>query len=277
MPLVVRPQGAAGWTVPLGFFALLGGWLAAQFAIGFLAIVFSAAGGSYKDPAFIVVASILQSVVFVMAAVAVARSRGPVTARDFGLVRAPFVKTAGKSAAIFFAYLIALAIYSQLVDLTADETPDKLGAGNGSLGMIAFVLMAAIVAPFAEEFLFRGLVFRAFANGIGVMLAALVSGLLFGALHLNSLDTDRLLQVVSLIVLGVLFALLYAWSGTLFAPIAVHATNNALAVGYYASTHDSTLGLVLALAAWTLMMVLCTAGWCWTDRANPAQPADVVV
>ena len=64
--------------------------------------------------------------------------------------------------------------------------------------------------------------------------------------------------------------MLYAWSGTLFAPIALHATNNAMAVGYYASQNDSTLGIVLAVVAWALMITFCTIGHRWTDRPAAA-------
>lgn len=258
--------GAEGWPARFGLFTLFGGFLAAQVAIGFLAVFFELAGGSFEDPGFIVLASIIQGVVFVAVAVAIARTRGPVSARDFGLVRAPFLATAGKAVAIFFAYLLMFGLYSQLVNLTADETPDKLGADSGTLGMLGFVLMASIVAPFAEEFFFRGMVFRSFANGMGVVLAAFASGVLFGALHIDSLASERLLQVIPLALLGVLFALLYAWSGTLFAPIALHATNNAMAVAYYAVDNDSTLGLVLAVVAWAMMMAACIFGYRWTDR-----------
>lgn len=262
----MSPPGAEGWPARFGVFTLLGGFLAAQVAIGFLALFFEVTGGSIKDPAFIVVASILQGVVFVTTAVAIARTRGPVSPRDFGLVRAPFAATVGKSLAIFFSYLLLFALYAQLVELTSDETPDKLGADSGTLGMLGFVLMASIVAPFAEEFFFRGMIFRAFANGMGVVLAALTSGLLFGAVHIDSLASERLLQVIPLAGLGVLFAVLYAWSGTLFAPIALHATNNSMAVAYYAVENDSTLGIVLAPIVWALVMVACTVGWRWTDR-----------
>lgn len=265
------PGGAEAWPAKLGLYALLGGWLAANVAIFFLAGVFEVAGGSIKSPAFIVTASIVQGVLFVAAAIFVARTRGPASARDFGLLRAPFRSTAGKTAAVFFGYLIVFGLYAQLVKLTADETPEKLGADEGTIGMVAFVLMAAIVAPFAEEFFFRGMVFRAFANGMGVVPAALVTGLLFGALHIDSGSAERLLQVVPLAGLGVLMALLYAWSGTLFAPIAVHATNNALAVGYYAVQNDSSLGVALAPVAWALMIGFCIFGHRFTDRAPDRQ------
>lgn len=271
------PRGASGWPARLGLLALIGAWLSAQVVIGFLAVFFDAAGGSYKDAGFIVAASIIQGLIFVAVSVTIVRSRGPVTARDFGLVRTPFASTAGKAAIVFVLYLVAFGVYSMLVHLKADDTPEKLGADHGSLGMVAFVVMATLVAPFAEEFLFRGVVFRAFANGMGVFFAALLSGLLFGALHVDSFAADRLLQVVPLAGLGFLFALLYAWSGTLFATIALHATNNALAVGYYAAGHDSTLGLALAPLAWVLMMVFCTFGWRFTDPGEDSNTAAAVV
>ncbi len=241
--------------------------------VGIFAAVYTGSGGKAEDPAFLVIATILQGVIFAGAAVGMARMAGPVRAVDFGLRRARIGPTIGKIAAILAVYFVALTVYSELVHLTPDDSADKLGAGDGALGMLGFVVMAAIVAPVAEEFFFRGMVFRSLANGIGVAGGAIVSGLVFGAMHIDSLDQDRLLQVVPLALLGVLFALLYAWSGTLYSTIALHATNNSLAVIVYSSDHDSSLGLALGAGAWVLMMVVCLTGWHLTDRgAAEAQP-----
>jgi membrane protease YdiL (CAAX protease family) len=83
--------------------------------------------------------------------------------------------------------------------------------------MFFFALLVAVLAPIAEEIFFRGMIFRSLWNGMGLWPAAIVSGVLFGALHIDATTSERLLQVVPLVVLGVSFALLYSWTGTLFA------------------------------------------------------------
>lgn len=262
-------SGADRWTVRTGLMAGILGFVGAQFVIVVIAVFYLSAGGEMEDPAFIMAATLAQALVFGVAAVAVARMTGPVRARDFGLVRARLAPTAGKTVFVAGVYFSLLAAYAALVHLTPDDAPEKLGAGDGTLGMIGFIFTAALVAPVAEEFFFRGLVFRAMSNGMGVVVGAIVSGLFFGALHISSLSEERLLQVVPLALLGVLFALLYAWSGTLYAPIALHATNNSLAVIVFANDEKSTLGIVVGVAVWASLMVFCLFGWRLTDRPRP--------
>jgi membrane protease YdiL (CAAX protease family) len=248
---------------------LLGGFIAAQVLLVVAVAIWAALGGDYNnDKAFLVMASAVQEVIFVVAAVAIARTSGRVTMRDFGLVRAPFWPTFGKAAAVIFSYFVILAAYSSVVHLTSDDAPRKLGADSGQLGMLAFALLVAVLAPIAEELFFRGMVFRSLANKLGVWGGAIVSGLIFGAFHIDSLAQSRLLQVVPLAVLGVLFAVLYAWSGTIYSTIALHATNNALAVAVYAHQQHSNFGIVLAGCIWLAMITGCVVGWRFTDRGG---------
>ncbi|MBK5229895.1 MAG: CPBP family intramembrane metalloprotease [Thermoleophilia bacterium] len=272
------PPPAAGpekWPARYGLISAALGFIAAQFVIGLVAVFYLSLGGHTHDSAFIMGASILQDLVFVGTAIVVAGQSGRVRAVDFGLRRAPFWPTVGKLTAVALTYFVALAIYSSIAHLTSDDTANDLGAGNSTFGMVGFVLMAAVVAPIAEEFFFRGMVFRALANGMGVVAAAVVSGVLFGALHIDSFSLDRLLQVVALALLGVLFALLYAWSGTLYSTIALHATNNALAVVVFASGRNSVVGVSLAASAWLGMMIFCVNDWRLTDRDDAAPRATI--
>lgn len=275
-PLPPPPApGPQNWPPRFALISAALGFVVAQVVIGLVAIFYFLAGGQPHDSGFIVGASILQDLVFIFTAVVVAGWAGPVRVAYFGLLRAPFWPTVGKVVVVAVTYFTALAVYSKFAHLVTDDTADDLGAGNGTLGMIGFVVMAAIVAPVAEEFFFRGMVFRALANGMGVLAAAIVSGVLFGALHIDSFSADRLLQVVALAALGVLFALLYAWSGTLYSTIALHATNNALAVIVFANSHKSQIGEVLTAIAWLGMMTFCINGWRLTDRESVEPATDL--
>lgn len=273
-PLTVK-TGADAWPWYYSLTAFLGGFVAAQMLIVVLYVFWEAFGGNADDDTwFLVIASGINSVVFVGAAVTVARLSGPVHARDFGLVRAPFAVTAAKSFAVMVGYFILLATYNQLVNLTPDDAPEQLGADTGTLGMLGFAILVAVIAPIAEEIFYRGMVFRALSNGVGVALAAIISGVLFGAVHIDSLASERLLQVVPLGLLGVLFALLYVWTGTLYAPIALHATNNALAVFAFANKQDSDFGMILAGVLWLVMLAVCTFGYKLTDRRQKPPPSE---
>lgn len=264
-----RLGGADNWPWWYALLTLAFGIVAVIFLVAAVAIVFGIAGveNPEEDATFKLVATFVQDIGFVLTAVLVAVQSGSVSLRDFGLVRAPFWRSVRLIAVVGFSYLAMLAIYNVLVDLPADNTtPDELGANNGTLAMLAFAVLVAMVAPFAEELLFRGVIFRALSNGIGVAAAAIVSGVLFGAIHLSESTTDRLLQVAALAVFGILLALLYTWSRTLWAPIALHATNNSLAVYSYAHSQGSDFGMTIAPIVWLLMMAICTVTPRLTDR-----------
>ena len=65
-------------------------------------------------------------------------------------------------------------------------------------------------------------------------MAALVDGGLFGIIHFSGSGVDGLLILPPLAVLGVIFCLVYEKTGSLLAPIGMHAFNNAVAFGVQA-------------------------------------------
>lgn len=73
----------------------------------------------------------------------------------------------------------------------------------------------AILPAFCEEFIFRGIIFHSYRKA-GVLKAAIVSGILFGLIHLN------LNQFSYAFVMGVIFALLIEATGSILAPIIFH-------------------------------------------------------
>lgn len=270
-PGALEYRGADGWRWYHAAAAFVGGFVVTQIVILLLAAVWSMISGTSIEQldgnaTFTLIASACNEVLFILASYFVARIAGPVSARDFGLRSAPFWPTLWRMAVVMLGYFALLAVYSALVDLKPDTAPDKLGASTSDIHMLMFAVLVGVLAPIAEEILFRGFLFRALRNGIGVWGGAIVSGLLFGALHIDAATSDRLLQVVPLAVLGISFALLYNWTGTLYAPIALHATNNSIAVAAYADKHNSELGMILAGAVWALMMLGCALGPRLTDR-----------
>jgi membrane protease YdiL (CAAX protease family) len=94
-------------------------------------------------------------------------------------------------------------------------------------------LNAIISAPVAEEVLFRGLVFRLLLERLTVWSALAVSALLFALVHLPywwlsgaASPAGLALRLGSIFAYGVFFALLYHWSGSLYAPLICHTLNN---------------------------------------------------
>ncbi len=84
------------------------------------------------------------------------------------------------------------------------------------------VLALVVLGPLVEEIVFRGLLFGALVQRLGVLLAALVSALLFGLMH------GDLVLLPALAALGFVNALIYARTGNLTTAVVLHALNNAL-------------------------------------------------
>jgi membrane protease YdiL (CAAX protease family) len=90
--------------------------------------------------------------------------------------------------------------------------------------IVALILAVVVLAPLAEEALFRGLLFGGMQARWGMWPAALLSGAVFGAAHLN------VSLWLPLSVAGVLLALVYARTRSLWSSTAAHATLNGVSV-----------------------------------------------
>jgi membrane protease YdiL (CAAX protease family) len=86
------------------------------------------------------------------------------------------------------------------------------------------VLAIVILAPIAEEVFFRGVVFNAWLREAGRAWAYIGSSALFSVIHLS------LVGIVPFFLLGLALAWVYRRTGSLLAPIAMHATVNGISV-----------------------------------------------
>lgn len=92
---------------------------------------------------------------------------------------------------------------------------------------LLFVCMAVFVAPLVEETLFRGYLYPIFARSFGITPAILLTGLLFGLMHGAQLGwTWGLVSMLTLV--GIVFTLVRARTGTVFASFLMHLGYNSL-------------------------------------------------
>jgi membrane protease YdiL (CAAX protease family) len=80
---------------------------------------------------------------------------------------------------------------------------------------------AVIIAPFTEELFCRGMVFKRLRSMMGFLPSALISGFLFGLLHMN------VVQGLYAILGGVIFAYIYEKKQSLSGTIVAHMAANA--------------------------------------------------
>jgi uncharacterized protein len=261
------PEGAEraprwpAWYAGVGFLTAL---VLTLVAVGVIAGV-TGTSSDEDSATFTIVATLAQSAVFVGTAWLFASLTAPPRLWHFGVRRAPFWPTVGWATLAIVSFYVLAASYAAVVQPDVDQTVTRdLGADQGTVGLVAAGFMVVVVAPFAEEFFFRGFFYRALRTRFPVLAAALIDGLVFGIIHFDFSGADALLIVPPLALLGFAFCLLYERTGTLFAPIALHSLNNSIA--YAAQVNE---GWTVSVVAGPLMITACML----LPRLVPRSPA----
>jgi membrane protease YdiL (CAAX protease family) len=143
------------------------------------------------------------------------------------------------------AYLLAgggLSLFINLVT-TRLKTPENIPIEElfkfRQTAML-FVAMAVFVAPLVEETLFRGYLYPMFARSFGVTPGILLTGFLFGLMHGAQLGWTWSL-VALLTIVGIIFTLVRARTGTVVASFLMHLGYNGLiSVAAVVATHGFT-------------------------------------
>jgi hypothetical protein len=133
---------------------------------------------------------------------------------------------------------VALAL---LVELAPALLPDRndfplqrLFSSPQAAYAIAF--FAILIAPFMEELIFRGVLFRFFENLVGWRFAIVGTGLLFAGLHVSEY-WGAWNHVLLICIVGLAFSLARGLTGSLAPSVILHtAYNAALMAGLYLQT-----------------------------------------
>jgi membrane protease YdiL (CAAX protease family) len=218
--------------------------VALGFGLGIIATIFvqvavSAGGRNVSDPttAESLIGDVLFDLAFVVAAVYFARLRGRPRPQDFGFRRVRVLRAIGGVIVTTVGYYAVTDAYSSLFSLHGtDKLPAPLGTATSPAAMVGIALFVCVLAPIAEEFFFRGFIFGVLrrmrievaGRNLGVWIAAVITGILFGLAHTGSaLGQD----LIPLGFLGFVLCLLRWRTGSLYPCMALHSLNNALALG----------------------------------------------
>ncbi len=183
---------------------------------------------SHTPPGVTIADTVVQDIGFVLAAVYCAHLGGrAVRSSQFGL-RRPGIgwrSAGGLILLLLVAFIVLSAIWSAAVH-PRREVARTLGSNEGTALLLLSAGLTCVVAPICEEFLFRGYMFTALRNWRGTLPAALITGLVFGGVHIGSAPA---LDLVPLAGLGFGLCLLYRYSGSLYPCMIAHSLNNSLA------------------------------------------------
>jgi membrane protease YdiL (CAAX protease family) len=163
--------------------------------------------------------------------------------RAIGLRGTSPAKSIGLGAMFFLAILpplaIAFAAYSQFCHLVgikeqAQPIADLLASSDSMAVVVLITAFAIAIAPVFEEFVFRGFAYPVLKQRWGTLWALMVVSAVFAAIHFD------LPSLGPLFALAVGLGLAYELSGSLLAPITMHALFNAanVAMILYVRAHS---------------------------------------
>jgi uncharacterized protein len=238
------------WTAPVALLAGLLLALVGGLVVDVIAeILFGTKiSGGNLPPGLSIADTVVQDVGFVLAAVYCAHLGGRVVRSwQFGLRRpgAGWWPTTGKILLLLIAFIVITAIWAAAVHPGEEKTLEQLGSNDGTALLVLSAALTCAIAPMCEEFLFRGFMFTALRNWRGTLPAAVITGLVFGAVHGTSAPA---LDLLPLAALGFGLCLLYRYSGSLYPCMIAHSLNNSIA---FSSLEGWSLlqGLALTVSA----------------------------
>ncbi|MEA2210194.1 MAG: protease family protein [Solirubrobacteraceae bacterium] len=249
------------WTVPAAIILGLGLGTVATILVELV----GAAGGSslsHPSPAVSIAGDIVFDLSFVAAALYFAFLGRRASLANFGFRPAAPRRAVAAFVLAVIGYYAVTAMYGAIFRLHGqDKLPSELGVTHSTAALVGAAIFVCVVAPIAEELFFRGFVFGALRHlkitvagrDLGVWLAAVLTGILFGLVHLSSAPIQYL---IPLGFLGFVLCLVRWRTASLYPCIALHSANNALALGVNQLGWNAGEIIALIVGAWLIVAAI---------------------
>ena len=257
-PAAWSSRGAPAAGLGLSFGAI-GLYIAAQLGLQLLAALVLARAGlldwASPDPAAsgttLLALVVLSQIAGILAVLLLLRRRAVPLQPLIGPLRPLSRNLAVGTGLGLLAIIGSTIVVSVLVTLSgSDATPDQVLTGDiaeTSVQLLLAVVAAVVLAPLAEELLFRGLLHRALRLRLSVVPATVISSVLFAVVHHDVLLSQPL-ALVGLTLVGAVLAIAYERTGSLIVPIVIHAVHNAVTIAAVVLTGRLDLDLAVAIA-----------------------------
>jgi membrane protease YdiL (CAAX protease family) len=222
--------GVPVWAPFLAALVAVVGLLIVSIIVG---IVVGIAGGGSADldkDGFTIGLTLAQDALLVVSAIAVVWwLGGRPTPAAFGLRIPEWRSALGWTAAAYAAFWVVVIIVGLAFGQPKDqELVTELKRQDSLAVLIGFGALTCIVAPLTEELVFRGFLFRVLWERTNVVIAGVVSGLLFGLVHKPGADW---IGVVVLSALGAILCFVFARTVSLLPCIMLHSFHNSISFG----------------------------------------------
>ncbi len=147
--------------------------------------------------------------------------------------------------------------FSNIIQSVASIPQELVGGMSEDVekSLIAFILAIFLVAPVVEEFVFRGLIMTKLRKHNSTILSIIISALLFALIHIMA---GGIITVIHAFLGGLIFALVYEKTKSLFVAIASHIFAN---IGGYVPDITSDLSsfvqYITAIAFFMITILAC--------------------
>jgi uncharacterized protein len=177
----------------------------------------------------VLILTAIQDAAFVFAGwVTVVFALGHASRVQFGLVRVKRLWPAvGWAALIMVSFWLITALLSA-IDKPDDQQLVTDVKNEDSFGLLAgYFVLICLIAPFVEEFFFRGFIYTVLWKRLGPIVGAVVTGAVFGLGHAPA----PWVSLAALAVFGFGLCLLYWRTQSIVPGMALHALNNSITFG----------------------------------------------
>jgi membrane protease YdiL (CAAX protease family) len=149
-------------------------------------------------------------------------------ARDWGIGLAAGIGVMGlglgmeQLITVLAAKILPSSIFQLLTNLTKQLGNEQfLRESIHSPALFLLLLIGGgLCAPIGEEFFFRGFLYNSAKRRLGIVGGTLLSAVVFGVIHGGPF------QILGIIPMGILLAVMYEYTGSLWVPMIMHALNN---------------------------------------------------
>jgi membrane protease YdiL (CAAX protease family) len=236
-----RARGVAGYTGPSPFLVIVAAF-AVSFLIGALVgVPLEALGVDLRSPLSAIVSLVIQAVIYVGLIRLLVVDTGALSWAEMGIRRPDgrvlpeLVAGALWAGPVILATVVVAGILAQLLPVTPTSPLPPTG---DDIGLVLNLIAGALLAPIAEEILFRGFATTAWARTMGPRRAIVRGALFFAFVHVLSISGADAGEAISLAIVGfasrIPVALVLGWlylrRGSLWAPIGLHATFNGILI-----------------------------------------------
>lgn len=232
-----RARGVSAYQGPSPFLVFAASVPLAGLAGIILAIPLVVAGVPVDSPVGRLIGVATQAVVYVVLLRLLVVDLGALHWADMGVTRLDRQAVAGLVTGAMWALPVIVitgvvaTILTQLVPVTPTSPLPPTG---DAAGLVINLIAGALIAPVAEELLFRGFATTAWARTIGAQRALVRAALFFAVVHVLNISGTEADQAIGLAIVGfasripVALALgwLYLRGRSIWAPIGLHAAFN---------------------------------------------------